>query len=250
MDRAGSRTGQSQPERVAVAFARLLRALGLKVPADASLVYAEALSALGLSRRWPVYWAGRATLISRPEDVAAYDEAFAAFFLGRAHLVWLTDSSLRATELVTDTADDQPGASNGDGPDGGDHGLAFSLRYSPVEVLRTKDFALCTAEEWAEVQRLLALVRFGGPMRRSRRYRPTGRGHAHLDLPRTVRRALRTGGEPVHRAWRAPGQRPRRIVVLCDVSGSMEPYARLLMRFLHVVVSGPGRWRRSRWAPG
>ena len=241
---AGRQTGRSQPEllaqpeRLAVAFPRLLRAVGVKVPADASLVYAEALSTVGLSHRRPVYWAGRATLITRPEDVVAYDRAFEAFFLGRARPMWVTDRSSTAMEVGTGAGDDEPGAPNAGRFDKGGDGVVFSLRYSPVEVLRAKDFALCTAEERAEVQRLLAALRFGGPMRRSRRYRRAGRGRAQLDLPRTVRRAMRAGGEPVPRAWRAPGLRPRRIVVLCDVSGSMEPYARLLMRFLHVVASG------------
>src|SRR5262249_31134205 len=80
-----------------------------------------------------------------------------------------------------------------------------------------------------------------GPMRRSRRYKPVHRATRHPDLPRTVRRAIRAGGEPVQRERKAPGTRPRRIVLLCDVSGSMEPYTRLFVRFLHLVVTGRGR---------
>ena len=76
-----------RPERLAVAFSRLLRGHGVKVPAGASLVYAEALSVLGFSSSWPLYWAGRATLVNRPEDIPAYDAVFSTFYLGRAEPV-------------------------------------------------------------------------------------------------------------------------------------------------------------------
>jgi uncharacterized protein len=93
----------------------------------------------------------------------------------------------------------------------------------------------------AELERLLEAVRFASPRRRSRRYVRSRRRSRRPDLPRTVRSAVRAGGEPVRTLWKAPSDQPRRIVVLCDVSGSMEAYARLLMRFVHVVVSTRGR---------
>ena len=239
--RPGSHTFASQPERLAVAFTRLLRSRGVEVPAGASLVYAEALSAVGLSSQGSVYWAGRATLLGRPEDAPAYDRAFSTFFLRRPSLrragadVYPRPISLLVDAGGTEVAEGEGGAEDSAREGDGDE---VRLRYSRAEALRTKDFAMCSAEELAELARLMAAVRVGGPVRRSMRYRPAPRSGCQPDLPGTVRRALRAGGEPVHRAWRAPGPRPRRIVVLCDVSGSMEPYARLLMRFLHLVVSG------------
>jgi uncharacterized protein with von Willebrand factor type A (vWA) domain len=82
-------------------------------------------------------------------------------------------------------------------------------------------------------------MRLTGARRRSRRRRPSRR-HVDLDLRRTVARALRAGGEPIHLAWHAPGQRPRRLVLLVDVSGSMSSYARALVRFAHAAVVGRG----------
>lgn len=229
-----------RPEGVAVAFCRLLRRYGVQVPATASLVYAEALAVVGLSGREPVYWAGRATLISRPEDVGAYDRAFSSFYLGGAGRRHVGEPSPWAMKVVS-VRDASAEGAEGDvvwlERDGGQ----AQVRYSRAEVLRRKDFALCSADELAELERLMARRRWRGPVRRSRRYIPVARGSRHPDLPRTVRRALRAGGEPVQRAWKAPGTRPRRIVLLCDISGSMEPYARVLMRFLHLVVSGRAR---------
>jgi len=80
-----------------------------------------------------------------------------------------------------------------------------------------------------------------GSMRRSRRMRPSRRTRGRPDLRRTVRRAIRSGGEPISRAFVEPAERPRRLVLLCDVSGSMEAYARGLVRFLHAAVVGRGR---------
>ncbi|MGH9082911.1 MAG: vWA domain-containing protein [Acidimicrobiales bacterium] len=239
------------PERLPVGFARLLRRAGLDVPADAALRYGEALAAVGLSRRGPVYWAGRATLVHQPEDVAIYDAMFTAFWLGRPAPGPVEPTAQVATIATIASVDPADGP---DGPDGGtdrpdgpdDDGTAddgapssvVRLLYSPTEVLRHKDFAECTPDELAEAQRLMAEGRWSGARRRTRRRRPaSGRGD-WPDLRRTVRQALRTGGEPVRRRWLEPGDRPRRVVFLCDVSGSMAPYARALVRFMHAAVAG------------
>jgi uncharacterized protein len=225
-------------ERVAVAFARMLRGVGLEVPGGAPVHYAEALAAVGLGRREPVYWAGRATLVRRPEDVAAYDAAFGAFWLGEPTAVvpWAEQVTV---PIVADDGDDQDDAASGE-PDPREASPVVQLRYSRAEVLRHKDFAECTSTELVEAQRLMAAVRLGGVTRRTRRHRPARRGR-RPDLRQTVRYALRTGGEPVERRWLAPSDRPRRVVFLCDVSGSMAPYARALLRFLHVAVVGRRR---------
>jgi hypothetical protein len=119
------------------------------------------------------------------------------------------------------------------------------VRASTQELLRVKDFAHCSPAELDETHRLLAAMRLTSARRRSRRLRPIHRhGHApraHLDVRRTVRRSLRAGGEPVQLARRGPGTRSRRIVLLLDVSGSMDPYARELLRFAHAAVAGGRR---------
>lgn len=123
-----------------------------------------------------------------------------------------------------------------------------AVRYSPVEVLRSKDFSQYTAADFADAQRLMTNLRATAAMRRSRRRRPAKwRRHSRPDIRATVRRALRIGGEPIRRAWFAPTLQPRRLVLLCDVSGSMDPYSRALLRFMHAAVVGRRAWKPSPW---
>jgi uncharacterized protein with von Willebrand factor type A (vWA) domain len=117
----------------------------------------------------------------------------------------------------------------------------IAVRASRVEVLRQRDFAHYSPDEFAEARRLMADLRLAGARRRSRRLRASRRDRGRPDLRRTVQRALRTDGEPISRAFLDRSERPRRLVLLCDVSGSMEPYARGLVRFLHAAVVGRGR---------
>ena len=116
------------------------------------------------------------------------------------------------------------------------------MRYSSVEVLRQQDLATLNAAEWAEVQRLISALGVAAELRRTRRARPSGRRrHRQPDLRSTIRSSMRTDGVPVRRAWLAPTSRPRRLVLLLDVSGSMEPYARGLLRFAHAAVAARSR---------
>jgi uncharacterized protein with von Willebrand factor type A (vWA) domain len=223
---------------VPVAFARLLRAAGLDVPVGATITFAEALAAVGLERPDRVYWVGRTTLVKRPEDIPAYDHAFDVFWLGAAPANGTGPEPEPATITL---AFDDPDAPEADEADAGDEGPVLSVRWSPAEILRQRDFAAYTAAEFEEARRLMADLKLAGALRRSRRRRPSARDRGRPDVRRTVRRALRAGGEPVQRAYLGPATRPRRVVLLCDVSGSMEPYARALLRFLHAAVVGRGR---------
>ena len=225
-------------DRVAVGFARLLRGAGLDVPLGNTIAFGEALGAVGVARRDGVYWAGRATLVRRPEDADTYDRAFGAWWEGEHRL----DFSPREVERELVIAfDDEAGDDGADGGEEAQGAPSVAVRYSPTEMLRHRDFALYTPAEFAEARRLMSDLRLAGALRRSRRRQPSRRHRGKPDLRRTVRRALRTGGEPVHRSFFEPSERPRRIVLLCDVSGSMEPYARGLVRFLHAAVVGRGR---------
>jgi len=227
----------SEPDRVVVAFVRALRAADLEVPVGATVAFAEALGVVDATRRDDVYWAGRATLLRRPEDAAVYDRVFARCFDGVIDLLLPTESAPQVIQLAVDDGSDE----SQDGPDvDDDDGIpTLTVRWSPVEVLRDRDFAAYTPEEFDEARRLMADLRLAGALRASRRHRPARRGRT--DVRRTVRRALRAGGEPVQRSFVGPSTRPRRVVLLCDVSGSMEPYARALVRFLHTAVVGRGR---------
>ena len=129
-------------------------------------------------------------------------------------------------------ADDEAGA---DAP-------VVTLRWSPREILRHRDFALYTPAEFVEARRLMNDLRLVGAARPSRRRKRVARAVAGApDLRRTVRRSMRAGGEPVERAFLTAGERTRRLVLLLDVSGSMEPYARAFVRFLHAAVVGRSR---------
>jgi len=224
-------------DRLTVGFARLLRAAGLDVPVGATLVFAEALGAVGAGSRDSVYWAGRATLVRRPEDVELYDRAFAAWW-EHVHEIPLASPIEHEVVLAFDhDGDDDASDDDGEPSDA----PTLSVRYSRAEVLRQRDFAHYSPHEFAESRRLMDDLRMAGAMRRSRRLRASRRSRGRPDLRRTVRRAIRAGGEPISRAYVEPAVRPRRLVLLCDVSGSMEAYARGLVRFLHAAVVGRGR---------
>ncbi len=224
-----------EPERIAVAFARVVRGAGIDVTVGATLTFARALECVGLADRDEVYWSARATLVTRPEQIAAFDRAFAVFW-----------ERVGATSGVVDAAEEQSVvlALDVPGNEDAEEGEALpietpviTVRWSPSEVLRGRDFASYTPAEFVEARRLMNDLRFAGAARRSRRRIPA-RHHARRapDLRRTVRRALQTDGEPIQRRFTEPGERTRRIVLLLDVSGSMEPYARAFVRFLHAAV--------------
>ncbi len=232
------RVEDTPADRMAVGFARVLRGAGLDVPVGAGITFAQALAAVGFERRDGVYWAGRATLVRRPEDVGAYDRAFSAWWERRVP-VSLDQVTGATITIALDTGGEEPPALGA--PEAEERGPTLVVRWSPTEVLRHKDFAAYTSAEFAEARRLMADLRLHGALRRSRRRRPSAREEGRPDLRRTVRRALRSGGEPIRRAFLEPGSRPRRVVLLCDISGSMEPYSRALLRFLHAAVVGRGQ---------
>ena len=227
------------PERLLVGFVRSLRRAGLAVSVGSTVVFAEAVAAVGGTDTRQVYWAGRATLVTRPEDVGVYDRVFAEVWRG-----FVADQDAVATKtltLVMDDQDDDAEEPPADGDEDGIDGPTLLVRFSPHEVLRHKDFAAYTHAELDEAHRLMADLHLAGALRRSRRRRPSRHQRGHPDVRRTVRHALRTGGEAVERRHTEPDQRPRRVVLLCDVSGSMEPYARALLRFAHAAVVGRSR---------
>jgi hypothetical protein len=219
---------------VAVAFVRVLRGAGLHVPASCTQTFTEALGAVGVERRDGVYWAGRATLVRRPEDLDLYDRAFAVFFEHRRAGGEPDEEEIAALTLAMDADDDHDDAdAAADDPD-----PTVELRFSTTEVLRRKDFADYSAAELLTARTLMAHLRLAGSPRASMRLGPAPGPTRRPDLRRTVRASLRGGGEPIERHFRQPTQRLRRLVLLLDVSGSMEPYARALVGFIHAAVAG------------
>jgi uncharacterized protein len=244
-------SGGTRPERVVVDFVDRVRSEGLGVPPGSAVEYGRALGALQSTQLSSLYWAGRATLVRRPDDIAPYDRAFAAFFAGA------DGAPVRRLSVPVELHVDTPEDPEGDDPqqecdeDESSEGEVRVLRWSATELLRHKDLSECTADELAEAHRLMADLRVHAALRRSRRWKKsTSRHRRHPDLRRTVARSLRTGGEVVRPAASERGERPRRLVLLLDVSGSMEPYARALARFAHAAVAARKRGQVEVFALG
>lgn len=210
-------------------FVRALRAAGVPAGTGSAQAFLGALRDLDPADSESVYWAGRLTLCSARTDLPRYDACFALYFGGRAQ------RPARRGEPVTVSRPAQWPA------EGGDDGAAPDLlgAAADTEVLRSRDIATLSAEERAEVARLLSLISLRRPHRRTRRTSPAHRGR--LDLSRTVRATLRQGGEAFRLPRRRRVSRPRRVVLIIDVSGSMESYADPMLRLAHAVVRGhPG----------
>ena len=228
-------TATTDAETIAVSFARVLRGAGLDVPVDSVVLFVRSLGELSITERSAVYWAGRATLVRRPEDVGVYDESFRVFWERLRATSNENDAQLQTMTLVVDDGNTEDKSNENDDERDGDE---LHLRFSRLEILRDKDFRQCTPDELAELDRLIDAIRLAGARRESLRLEPTRHRGVTLDMRRTVRGALARSGEPVTLHRRAHTLRHRRLVVLLDISGSMEPYARALVRFMHGAVVG------------
>ena len=228
----------ADPVDAAVGFACALRRAGLEVSLTSALLYAEALSVCDVSSSTSMYWAGRAALVHRFEDVGVYDAVFGAYWLG-SPLATASTAAALSVPLVLQVDDPDAGGEAED--ESGIDRDAVTVRYSSTETLSTKDFADYTDSELEEARRLMERLRFAGPTRPSRRPEPTRSCRGRLDVRRTVRAAMRSGGEPMRMHRRMSGRRHRRLVMLLDVSGSMERYARALLRLVHAAVAGRNR---------
>ena len=237
MSTALQQSAGSSADEMAVSFARVLRGAGISVPIDSVITFVQALDVVSVTKRDDVYWAGRATLVHRPEDQQLFDRAFAVFWERRNATDVDEDGPPQKITLLLDD-EDGPDENNADAQD---QNQTMQMRFTANESLRSKDFAQYTDEELHESQRLMHQLRLAGPPRQSLRLTHAKRSGSRHDLRRTVRASLAFGGEPARLHWRKPSERQRRLVVLLDISGSMEPYARALLRFMHAAVVGRQR---------
>jgi len=217
--------------RHVVTFGRVLREVGIEVGPGRVSDAVRGLGSVDLTRQEDVYFTLRQTLVSRHDELELFDRAFVAWFLRgpvaplvrqrqqRQHVEKVAGGALAPSDEADDGADGAP----------------LELGASAQELLREKDFAEMTAEEFERARRLLATLARARPRRTSRRRTVDPRGD-QLDMRRLIRRSLRSGGDPVDLAWKARKTVPRKLVVLCDVSGSMDAYARALLLFLHALV--------------
>src|SRR4051812_27041074 len=225
-------------ERVAE-LATELRARGARIGVGELLAAHRALAAVDPASRDDAYHALRAVLCSSHADVEAFPAAWAAVFgtAGAPSRDPLEDLGQIIKAVlprigVPPTGDEAPAEAPPE---------PVPAAWSEEELLLGKDFADYTDAERAAARRLLVRIARRGPRRLSRRTRPTRRRRDVHDLRATVRASLRHGGELIERRYRAPSDAPRRLVLVCDVSGSMAPYARMLLQYLQACVAARTR---------
>ncbi|WP_338748901.1 vWA domain-containing protein [Janibacter alittae] len=215
-----------------VGFTRALRAAGVRTRRAQDFI--EAISRLDAGSRDDVYWAGRATLCDEPDDIPTYDRVFRSWFVAE-----LVDGGRGSPTTEVRASAEAFGEDENDSGSSDAQEDAVAATASPVEQLRHRDVAELSAAERRRVNAMLARLDARGPQRRSRRRYPARRGD--IDIARTVRDQLRRGGEPGPLRRRSRRSRPRRVVVLIDVSGSMQPYADSLLRLAHRMVGAAPR---------
>ncbi|WP_020666699.1 vWA domain-containing protein [Amycolatopsis nigrescens] len=212
-----------------VGFATALREAGVQCGPVRVEAYLAAVGELDVGDVTQLYWAGRLTLCADPDDLPRYDDAFAQWFsVDTPGLVAGTKPKPKQVRIASLSAQ---GADSGQAGADADQ---LPTAASDTEVLRRRDLSELSVAERIHLRELLAVLRPEPPTRRSSRRRPANRGQ--LDPGRTLRAMLAAGGEPVRPAHRRRARRPRKVVLLLDVSGSMSPYADALLRFAHVVV--------------
>jgi len=228
-------------------FARLLRGVGFQVSVSQLSDLAEALTLVDIAQRADFYYTTRAFLVHNPDERETFDRAFDLFWRGLLEhsRLQLGRRALHATSLKpaqpplsrqppliagTYQADEPPLGVPETQPD-----IEVPPTYSPWEILRHKDFAAFTDEELALAGQVIEDITWRVSQRRTRRQIRVAKRTSRLHLPDTVRRSLRLQGEIVDLAYTRPKAKPRPLVVICDISGSMERYSRVLLRLMHAL---------------
>ena len=219
--------------RLLADFTAELRAAGLTAGTGDLLAYSQAMSTLDPADLLDLYWAGRATLVNRRDSIATYDTVFRRFFLGApgplGEILTLTARLGPEAQSVLEVPATEPPP---DPADGTEEEATLGLMASDAEALRHKAFTACTPGELAAVRRIMRRIRLAPPRRRTRRTAAAPAGRSP-DLRRMVRESMRTGGEPAGLYWRQRKIRPRPLILILDVSGSMADYSRNLLQFAY-----------------
>jgi uncharacterized protein with von Willebrand factor type A (vWA) domain len=224
-------------------FGRLLRTLGLPVPAGRMIDVAGALAYVDLARRNDFYFTLQALLVHRQQDLPIFDDAFRLFWR-RPPGEW-SPNDLRAIgeqRRIGPPEQAPPLANSGQQRTSSSRVETVErvapLSYGNTTVSRTKDFAAFTDTELAHAKAMVAALEWTPGRRRTRRWAPASKGR--IDLRRVVARSARYGGEPLALPTRARLLKRRPLVLLCDVSGSMERYSRILLHFAHSLSTNAG----------
>ena len=231
-------------------FSRLLHAAGLDVHAGRMPDVAAALSQIDIARRSDFYFTLRTLLIHRHQDLGPFDDAFRVFWRRPAGERSMTD--LRALGERRRYGKPEVDFPSGESPEGGDDPAMRTLSevvqriapmsYSAGEISRTKDFAQFTEHELAQAKAMLDELDWEPGMRWTRRW-VAGRGTA-ADFRRMIRTNMSYGGELLEIPERQRKKKRRPLVLLCDISGSMERYSRMLLHFIHTLAARRPNARR------
>jgi uncharacterized protein with von Willebrand factor type A (vWA) domain len=234
-------------------FARALRAAGLPIGPGAALDAISAVEVAGVRNRADFRAALEAVLVKKREHSPVFDEAFRIFWRRRGFL-----EQLIALMSPVDQPAGSPGAEmekpaaaaariaealmGKREPQREESAVAYdqSFTVSEAEVLQRKDFAQMSAKEIADAIRAIAMLDLSGDERRTRRFSPDHRG-VRIDLRRTLRQSMRGGGRLIDLARVSPQTRKPPIVILCDISGSMNEYTRVFLHFFHALTEKRGR---------
>jgi uncharacterized protein len=227
---------------VLLGFARELRAAGLRVGTGDVLSYLAAMTPLDPTDLLDLYWAGRATLLSRHEDESVYDRVFREYFLdedgpGRGQLTVSAESVAKAeTALVMPGTEPDPKT-----PEQDEARPVLGWMASDVDALKHRSFPACTPAELAALRRIMTRMRLMPPRRRTRRTQPARTG-TEPDLRATIRESMRMHGEPPGQLFfRRRKTKLRPLILVLDVSGSMAAYSRHLLQFAHTARHAAGR---------
>jgi len=239
-------------------LSRRLRDRGIPITPERTADFAHALTLVRPVARRQLYWTARAIFVSDPAQVDAFDAVFFSVFGSRpvpeaavpedAATAPAAPDERPASEHKTSDRDSTevepregfaaPAPSRDDGAETAELEVPLAIA-GDEEVLRSKSFDALEPHELAQLYRLMTRLELATPERRTRRFEQ-GRHGAQIDLRRTLRASLRTGGDPIRLARRRRRIVRRRLVMLCDISGSMEPYARAYLQFLTCAAgSGP-----------
>ena len=224
-----------------------MRAQGSRVGVGELLAATRCLEAINPASREDARLALRTVLCSQKTDLERFELAFASVF--GEEWVPINDPLAELGDIVKEALP-SVGMPDPSGVAPAPDSTPVPAAWSDVELLREKDFAHYTLGEAIAARQLIAQLARRHPVRLSRRTRASRRRAHAPDLRATVRESLRTGGEPLHRRWRTRTTRPRPVVLVCDVSGSMTPYARMLCSTCTPAWPRAGGWRRSPSARG
>ena len=243
-------------------FARALRRAGLPIGPGRVIDAIRAVEAAGFTERVDFFWTLHACFVSRPEQRAVFEQVFRLYWRDPQFLEQMMTLLLPAVrgvqeERLADAAEKRAAEALLDGngidlperdatePEGEDRiEIDATATMSHEERLRTLDFEQMSLAEIAEAKRMLARLSLPVKPLATRRMVADALGH-RIDARRTLREALRHGGEVTRLARRAPGERWPNLVVLCDISGSMSQYSRLVLHFVHAVANRKGQgWAR------